>query len=883
MRANHLYQLLILISLLFNVESLDNNTLSNYKDIPITNLTGIFKPNFENEIVEGNLTFYFKPHIKGSQIILDTKNLEIKSINDSNGTPINYRFGNENKNLGIPLIIEYEYEANSNISLNIIYSTTKEGSAAQFLSKEQTLGKNHPYFFTMSALINGRQLLPSQDTPAVKFPFYLGITVKKELKGMISGLLKKEEDDGEYITYYYSQQIPVPTYLIGLVAGNIVEGEINDNISVYSEPEFVEEVKKELNDLPDILYNASSYMGNYEWGKYNVLVLPRSFPYSGMENPCLSFCSPCLINGDKSLVDIVVHELIHSWSGNLVTNENWRDFWLNEGITMFLQRKIISMWKGVDYSKMDGILGLSYIDEYLDIFGNDSTYTTLRPNFDGVSPDDFFSDIPYEKGYNLIYYIESLVGEDINMKDFFQSYFARFKYQSIDVYDFINYFNEYCRNRNISEGKLDKIKWEEWLYKPGKCPVENNFTNIYQEEVDNALENFNKGKIDDDLANTIKKWKHTSKTVFMRKLNKRDDFLTFEQHNFLTNTLKLYEEDFLVSTNYFRLILKQTDEFFEIELESLIKYLSNYGALDYMVGIYGEFYKRDEIKAEETLNNLKSFYHKLMFNMASDEIKTMKESFPILTIELKDKCLCLNNSEKLDYSKLLIISNEYKEELGNLTISEIIKLEVDNETIGVKCYLNAEEKYCLLDENITKPGEYMLSIPKRIQKKKYAIKVHNSTIKYYFQELEIDTNLTNASYEIDYGNEEKYIIKLYFINGPNEKVRVLNNGKEINCTKNKLFLQCEISNDVLEVNKKNPKKYTQYTLNVEDFCGINIYTFNISVKNSNDGLEFGTLLIIVIGSLLFIIISTFIIYRCTRKDKEINIDETKEERILNDL
>jgi leukotriene-A4 hydrolase len=155
-----------------------------------------------------------------------------------------------------------------------------------------------------------------------------------------------------------------------------------------------------------------------------------------MENPCLSFCSPCLINGDKSLVDIVAHELIHSWSGNLVTNENWRDFWLNEGITMFLQRKIISMWKGIDYSKMDGILGLSYIDTYLEIFGINSTYTTLRPNFDGVSPDDFFSDIPYEKGYNLMYYIESLVGEEI-IKKFFQSYFTLFKYQSIDVYKFI--------------------------------------------------------------------------------------------------------------------------------------------------------------------------------------------------------------------------------------------------------------------------------------------------------------------------------------------------------------------------------------------------------------------------------------------------------------
>ena len=395
-------------------------------------------------------------------------------------------------------------------------------------------------------------------------------------------------------------------------------------------------------------------MGNYEWGKYNVLVLPNSFPYSGMENPCLSFCSPCLINGDKSLVDIVAHELIHSWSRNLVTNENWRDFWLNEGITMFLQRKIISMWRGTDYSKMDGILGLSYIDEYLDIFGINSTYSTLHPDFDGVSPDDFFSDIPYEKGYNLMYYIESLVGEDV-IENFFKNYFKHFKYQSIDVFNFIDYFNEFCLNNNISKETLDEINWKEWLYQPGKCPVENNFKNKYQEEVENALVKFNKEEIDNDLIETVKNWKHTSKTVFMRSLNKRDNFLSDNQHTFLANTLKLYEEDFLVKTNYYRLILRQTDKFFENEIENLIEYLSNNGALDYMVGIYGDFYKRDEIKAVETLNSLKSFYHKLMYNMSSEEIETMKETFPILTIELKNKCFCLNNSKDVDYSKLLII------------------------------------------------------------------------------------------------------------------------------------------------------------------------------------------------------------------------------------
>ena len=173
----------------------------------------------------------------------------------------------------------------------------------------------------------GRELLPSQDTPAVKFPFYLGIRVINPLRGMISGLFDtKVENDDNTTTFYYYQNVPIPNYLIALAAGNINESKVSEDISVFSEPEYIENATKEFEDMPKFLEYAISYMGRYRWGKYNVLVLPHSFPYSGMENPCLTFASPCLINGDKSLVDLIAHELIHSWSGNLVTNENWRDF-----------------------------------------------------------------------------------------------------------------------------------------------------------------------------------------------------------------------------------------------------------------------------------------------------------------------------------------------------------------------------------------------------------------------------------------------------------------------------------------------------------------------------------------------------------------------------
>ena len=716
--------------------------------------------------------------------------------------------------------------------------------------------------------------MPSQDTPAVKFPFYLGITVNKELRGMISGIFQNEVEQNEIKTYYYKQDIPVPNYLIALAAGNIQERNISDDISVFSEPEFLDQVAKELEDLPAILNYSISYMGPYEWGKYNVLVLPRSFPFSGMENPCLSFCSPVLINGDKSLVDIVFHELIHSWSGNLVTNENWRDFWLNEGITMFLQRKIVGMWKGVDYAKMDGILGTFYIEESLTYFEENSTFTTLRPNLTGVNPDEVYSDIPYEKGYNFIYYIESLIGENI-MQKFFQNYFEHFKYKSIDFYDFKSYFLEFCQKNNVTNQTLDKIDWNAWIFQPGRCPIENNLTNKYQKEVDEALEKFKKGELNDTLINTVNSWHHTSKTVFMNKLENEDDFLTDEQHDFLTNKLKFYEkQDFLVTTNYLRLILSKTDKFYEHEMDCLIYYLSNNGASDYMADIYSYFYKRDEVKAEETLQNLSTFYHSIMFDKALKIINETKKKFPILTINAQDKCKIFQDK---NISKIYITSEEYKEELKDLVLSNGITLEKDGKVIGLNCTLNSEEKYCLLNETLNTSGEHTLKIKDRIQKENYAVKVHDSNVKLYLKGVEVNEN-TTKKYDFDFAENKDFNVIIYFNEELVDKVKVYTGDKEIECLENNSTLECKINNGVLPFNQNESNEFKKYEIKVNDYCGNEVYSFEVYVKNS----ETYTLVIILAGVVVFIVILiiVFCILRRKRNSSNVNIDDVEETKII---
>ena len=893
MKQNLFIQILVIFSLLFIAKSLDNTTLSNYKDITLINLEGIFEPNFTESIVYGDLNYTFTSNENGTQIILDTKNLVILNVTNENGTQLEYTCNEEpeDENLGSPLIIEFKFAKDQNITINVKYRTTLEGNSAQFLTKEQTYGKEYEYFFTDSEMILGRELLPSQDTPAVKFPFYLGIRVPNPLRGMISGIFKNQENNTDgTTTFYYKQEIPVPNYLIALAAGNIVERKINEQISVFSEPIYVDKVYNELYDfLPDILNKSISYMGEYEWGKYNVLVLPNSFPYSGMENPCLTFSSPCLINGDKSLVDIIAHELIHSWSGNLVTNENWRDFWLNEGITMFLQRKVIAMWMGEDYAKMDAILGLYYIEEALDYFEENSTYTSLRPDLTGISPDDIYSDIPYEKGYNFMYYIENLIGYE-TMKEFFKNYFIHFKYKSLDFYDFKNYFLSFCEEKRISNDILNQIYWDKWIYTPGRCPFENDFSNKYKTELDEALEKFTKGELD-VLKDKIKKWNHTSKTVFMNALEQREEFLTEQQHDFITNTLKLYEENFLVKTNYFRLILATTDKFYDIEKKKLIEYLSNNGASDYMAGIYGLFYKRDEVLAEETLNNLATFYHSIMYEMAEEEINEAKENFPILSLELKNEnqCTLFSSLEKIE-----IISEEYKKKFESIKVENGVFLKSeDNKDVELECYIDSEEKYCKI-KNLEKSGKFNLNVPLRVQNQTYAIKTSkgNNKIKIYLKETTINETETKKEYYIDYNNNENNnIIKISFENEPDESIKIKSGEKEIAYTKKNNILELKIDETYFEYNKTNSSEYKEYKLKIIDICDQEKYSFSIFVKNTkknnedkdSNGIGTVAILFIIIAILLVVVIASFFIYRALNKKKNVDIENIPEKKLLSEI
>ena len=901
MNKEILLQIILIFILFLIIKSKDNHTLSNYEEITLINLKGIFYPDFEEKIVHGNLNYTFQAKVAGNAIILDTMNLEINSIKkikqeeeEGEEEELTYNIGELDKKLGQKLIISIAYEKDAYVNINIDYKTNSSGSATLFLEKGQTIGKKYPYFFTISEMTYGRELLPSQDTPAVKFPFYLGIKVMNPLRGMISGLFVDKDNDtlDDTTIYYYEQKIPIPNYLIALAAGNIVEKPISYNVSIYSEPEFVESAAEEFEETPNFLNYAISLLGNYMWGKYNILVLPHSFPYSGMENPCLTFTSPCLVNGDKSLVDLIVHELIHSWSGNLVTNENWSDFWLNEGITKYLQRKVVAMSRGEDYAKMDYMLGLTYISKYLKVFteNNQLTLTSLHPDLTGMRPDESYSNIPYEKGSNFMYYLESIVGNDV-MIEFFQNYFVHFGNKSLDVFDFMNYFKEFC-NDKVEKDKMEGIKWKEWIFDTGDCPVPNNFENSYDEALKQVFEKFTNNDLK-DLEKDFNDLSSSAKTVFFLRLEDRNIFLTEKQHDFLTNKLKLYEnQNYLITTHYLRLILKETGEFYEHEFDCLKNYLTSFGVTDFMDGVYRLFYKRDEIKAVEILNSCKNFYHSIMYDMAEGEIDEAKEQFPILLMDLEGDNICKQYSKEDIINLTVSLLNPVKNLNVRAKISEGIYLHSEKDRIDLECYFNSTENasYCIpIEENI-RSGEYNLIIPNRIQNESFAIRTTNSLKKYklFLKDFTVDESFIKE-YDIDYGKTKNVTIKISFLDEPDEGIHLMNGNKEISCSLvlEKKMLQCLIDENILPYNKEKPKEFKDYNLILYDLCGNEKYTLKVKVKKTktdeDDGLGAFAIILIIFGVIALILIA-FLVYRFIRRKniQESKIGDVSEGKIMSD-
>lgn len=439
----------------------DIHTFAKPNESIMTHISLDLKVNFEEKTLSGKAMIDIKNTENAKEFWFDSKSLQIEKITlDENETTTTFKINEAKPHVGAGVQVNIKPETKK---INVYYKTDKSAAALQWLSPSQTAGKKKPFLFTQSQAILARSWVPCQDSPGIRFTYSAKITVPKGLMALMSA--ENPEKISENGVYEFKMTQKIPAYLLALSVGELSYKKYDERSGVYAEPIMLEKSYKEFEDLPTMITAAEELYGKYAWEKYDVLLLPPSFPFGGMENPRLTFATPTILAGDKSLTSLIAHELAHSWSGNLVTNATWDDFWLNEGFTVYFERRIMEKIKGKSYSKMLEFLGYQDLQKTLDELKDKPKDTHLKLDLKDRDPDDGVTEIAYEKGYFFLRTIEELVGRE-KMDNFIKNYFQKNAFQSMNTESFIEYLQ-----KNLPE--TSKMDLKEWIYAPNlpkNCP-----------------------------------------------------------------------------------------------------------------------------------------------------------------------------------------------------------------------------------------------------------------------------------------------------------------------------------------------------------------------------------------------------------------------------
>ncbi|KAF2792179.1 leukotriene A-4 hydrolase [Melanomma pulvis-pyrius CBS 109.77] len=454
----------------------DPNTLSNYHNFVTRNTSATFDIDFDKKILKGGvvLTLESLTNKESKEIILDTSFLDISNVKVE-GKEIEWEVKERTEPYGSPLVIKLGEGVGKGerIDVAITLSTTEKCTALQWMTPAQTSNKKHPYMFSQCQAIHARSVFPCQDTPDVKSTF--DFALRSPLPILASGLPTGSKEylpakDGKpgTLLYTFEQKVPIPSYLFALASGDLASASIGPRSTIWSGPEELLDCQRELEGEIEPFMTAIESVVSlpYQWTQYNCLILPPSFPYGGMENPVWTYATPSIISGDKQNIDVIAHELSHSWSGNLVSNCSWEHFWLNEGWTTYLERRVQAAIHGEPYRHFSSVIGWKALEGSIERYGHDHPYTKLVVDLKGNDPDDAFSSIPYEKGFHALYAFELLLGKE-KWDSFIPHYFETFKFKSLDSYDFKACLISFFASDAESAKKLDEFDWDKLFYAPG--------------------------------------------------------------------------------------------------------------------------------------------------------------------------------------------------------------------------------------------------------------------------------------------------------------------------------------------------------------------------------------------------------------------------------
>ena len=446
------------------IEPKDDHTQSNADSVEMQHLDLNIKVDMDAKQISGSATWTINNREKVKALKLDTYDLTIDSI-FVDGSKVSFSLDSPVKFLGSALHIPI---SDNSKTVLICYKTGKDASALQWLDPQQTHDKKHPFLYTQSESIHARSWIPCADGPGIRFTYAATVQVPKGLMALMSAENPQQlSDSGQY---RFRMDIPIPAYLMALAVGDIVFRSIDERTGVYAEPGMIAKARYEFEDVGKMVKTAEELYGPYRWGRYDMIVLPPGFPIGGMENPRLTFCTPTIIAGDRSLVNLIAHELAHSWSGNLVTNATWNDFWLNEGFTNYFERRITEQMMGKSYADMIWELGYEDMQDDIKTFGPTSRDTWLKADLKGRDPEEGVTNIPYEKGSHFLKLIELNMGRE-KMDQFLNKYFNEHAFKTITTEAFLQYLDSNLIKDDTA--LRTKLNINAWVYGPGipaNCP-----------------------------------------------------------------------------------------------------------------------------------------------------------------------------------------------------------------------------------------------------------------------------------------------------------------------------------------------------------------------------------------------------------------------------
>ena len=437
----------------------DPHSYANPESVRVSHLALDLAVDFEAKQMVGSATLSLEREPGSTELRLDTRDLTIERVLLDGEAETAFALGNADPMLGQQLTVPL---AEDTETVTVYYSTSPSAAALQWLGPAQTAGGEHPFLFTQSQAILARTWVPCQDTPAVRMTYEATVRVPNELMAVMSA--ENGTETSEHGTYTFSMPQPIPSYLLALAVGKLEFRSIGERSGVYAEAAIVDKAAWEFAEVEEMIDVAERLYGPYRWGRYDLLVLPPSFPFGGMENPRLTFATPTILAGDRSLVALVAHELAHSWSGNLVTNATWNDFWLNEGFTTYIEQRLMEELYGTEYSEMLVSLGLQDLRGTLEALGPESPDGHLFLDLAGRDPDEGMSDVAYEKGASFLRALEHAVGRE-RWDAFLAEYFDTFAFRSLDTATFVDYLKTHLAD--VDPDLYANNHADEWLHGSG--------------------------------------------------------------------------------------------------------------------------------------------------------------------------------------------------------------------------------------------------------------------------------------------------------------------------------------------------------------------------------------------------------------------------------